>query len=87
MEETRLCTFSSLPQTLSCSCTSSHLPLAWAQVMVFEKSAANLLTTHRGAGLGLDVNGQKALKAIKPGGALHTTARSYRTTQSGTEAT
>lgn len=37
------------------------------QVAVFEKSAANLRTTKRGAGLGLDVNGQKALKAIKPG--------------------
>jgi hypothetical protein len=37
------------------------------QVMVFEKSAANIMTTRRGAGLGLDVNGQKALQAIKPG--------------------
>jgi hypothetical protein len=35
--------------------------------MVFEKSTASLLTTRRGAGLGLDVNGQKALKAIQPG--------------------
>ena len=48
------------------------LPAAWAfaglpQVMVFEKSPASLRTTRRGAGLGLDVNGQKALKAIKPG--------------------
>lgn len=35
--------------------------------MVFEKSAANLMTTRRGAGLGLDINGQKALAAIQPG--------------------
>lgn len=37
------------------------------QVAVYERSTADIRSTRRGAGLGLDVNGQKALQAIKPG--------------------
>jgi hypothetical protein len=64
-----------LTAVLTCTCaplqtSPTYRPPRTAppsQVMVFERSAADLRTTHRGAGLGLDVNGQKALKAIKPG--------------------
>jgi hypothetical protein len=37
------------------------------QIAVYERSRASLHTSKRGAGLGLDVNGQKALQAINSG--------------------
>jgi hypothetical protein len=46
--------------------TANAAPHA-TQVMVFERSPADLATSRRGAGLGLDINGQKALRAISPG--------------------
>ncbi len=38
---------------------------------MFERSSASISSTRRGAGLGLDVNGQKALEAINPGAVPH----------------
>lgn len=51
---------------LSLLCLNRTHP-TYIQVAVFERTSGSLFTSRRGAGLGLDVNGQKALQAINPG--------------------